>query len=356
MNIKKIFSVILLLSLSVSLSACLKINTGAKNNKQVVADSGFFVSGDKGEKWIQQTAMLSTDGVKRSFSTESLASMAVDPGDQKTIYYGTVAQGLLMTTDRGQSWSLVKSLGGGTISAIALDPTDKCIVYVARANSLMKTDDCARTWKTVFTDTEKNILVTSVDVDHFNANNVYLTLSRGDLIKSSNKGTSWQTIHRFGARVNKFVIDPSDSRRMYADVAKIGISRSDDSGVKWESIKDLFKEYKMNGVVVDIELLKEVPNLILLATEKGILKSDDRGKTWKQLSLIPPANDASIVSLAVNPKNTNEIYYITDTTFYKSVDAGVNWTTKPLPTTSRGKMILLDNSAPEFLYLGVTKK
>jgi photosystem II stability/assembly factor-like uncharacterized protein len=354
MNKKKIFSLFLLLVLPLSLSACLKVNSGV-NKKEVLPDAGFYVTQDKGETWKQQVAILTTGGAARSFGTESVASMTVDPSDTKTIYFGTVGQGLLMSTDRGLSWQIVYGLGQGTVNSIAVDPSDKCIVYAAMGNKLLKSEDCTRTWKPVFTDTENNIAVTNVSIDYADPNVVYVALSRGDFIRSGDKGQSWQTIYRFGSRIKKFRIDPGNSNRMYADTAKDGLSISDDKGKTWQSKKDLLKEKKISGEIVDIEVSKEQPQLVLIATEKGILRSNDRGKTWEQLSLIQPSKDASIASLAVDPKDPKTIYYVTDTTFYKSVDGGTNWSTKPLPTTKRGRVLLIDNQAPGILYLGVSK-
>ncbi len=350
---KKGLSLFVLLLISLSVSGCLQVNT-TKNTK-AIPDGGLFVSLDAGTKWEQRTSVASTGGIAANFSNDFVSALVLDPSDPKTIYYGTTNQGLLYSIDRGVSWQLAISLGQGTVNAIAIDPKNKCNVYVSIRNDLSKTEDCGRTWNTVFTDPMPNILINDVAVDHFNVDNIYLVQSRGDIVKSSNGGKSWQTIFRFAADTKKFFIDPSDSRRMYADVRGKGLQMSDDSGKTWESINQVLVDNKIAGNIVDIKLIKEQANLIFVATPLGILKSTDRGKKWEMLQLLPPKANASITSMAVNAKNVNELYYITNNTFYKSIDGGINWSPKPIPSTKNAKIILIDKEIPDMLYLGMGK-
>jgi photosystem II stability/assembly factor-like uncharacterized protein len=81
---------------------------------------------------------------------------------------------------------------------------------------------------------------------------------------------------------------------------------------------------------------------MFIATEKVILRSSDNGYTWENIKLIQPEKDAIINAIAVNPQNSNEIYYVTNTTFFRSSDAGITWTTKKLPTKRSGRVLLID--------------
>jgi photosystem II stability/assembly factor-like uncharacterized protein len=95
--------------------------------------------------------------------------------------------------------------------------------------------------------------------------------------------------------------------------------------------------------------------LVLLATNYGLLRSTDHGESWERLELITPEEDAKINSVAVNPQNQSEIYYVTNTTFYGSTDRGVNWSTRKLPSSRRGAKLLIDFENPNIIYLGVSK-
>jgi photosystem II stability/assembly factor-like uncharacterized protein len=354
MIVKKFLSFTLLFVISVTLSACLQVNTG-QNKQVIIPDGGFFISMDKGVTWEQRTSILSTSGTARNFSLDGVSTIVLDPSDPKSIYYGTVKQGMLYSYDRGVSWSLARNLGSGpkTINSIAVDPKNTCTVYASLGQKIFKTENCSRSWELIFTENATRVEVTSIAVDHFNSNNIYATLSRGDIIKSINGGESWQTVYRFKKKINKFYIDPNDSRRIYAAVDKEGLYRSDDSANTWQNINNIFDEFKIGSNIVDFQIFKNQPNLIFIATEKGIIRSTDRGKTWEQLALLPPEKKAAIVSIAVNSEDPKEIYYVTGATFYKSIDGGENWTPRSLPSTKHAGTLLLDYADSNILYLGL---
>ena len=91
---------------------------------------------------------------------------------------------------------------------------------------------------------------------------------------------------------------------------------------------------------------------MFIATSKVILRSKDNGFTWDNVNLIQPEKDAVINALAVDPQNSNNIYYITNTTFFRSSDGGATWTTKKLPTKRSGRELLIDFKNPNMIYLG----
>jgi hypothetical protein len=71
--------------------------------------------------------------------------------------------------------------------------------------------------------------------------------------------------------------------------------------------------------------------------------------------LITPEAKATINAVAVNPGNTEEIYYVTDSTFYKSTDGGNAWKTLALPSSRAGKILMVDQKEPNTIYLGVVE-
>ena len=95
--------------------------------------------------------------------------------------------------------------------------------------------------------------------------------------------------------------------------------------------------------------------LMFAATAYGLLKSPDSGDTWTRINLITPSQQSSINSLAVNPKDPKEIYYVTNTTFYSSSDGGASWRTKKLPSTRAGWQLLVKPDEPSVLFMGMKK-
>jgi len=133
-----------------------------------------------------------------------------------------------------------------------------------------------------------------------------------------------------------------------------GIFRSSDNGENWESLAEKLKDFDSSGFK-DLVLAKADKGLMFLATNYGLLKSGDNGNTWQKIELITAENGATINAIAVSPKNSKEIYYATNTTFYRSLDGGSAWTTKKLPTSRAGWKLLVNPENTNIIYMGVRK-
>jgi len=332
------------------LSGCSVSFGGGTGNSSV--DGGIFRSANKGDNWLQKTLIPTTTGKPRSFSGLNVMALAMDPNDNRAVYVGTQDNGLFYTYDTGENWFYAGSLAKMTIRAVAVDPKNKCVVYASAGNRVYKSIDCNRTWAQVFFDNDLNLAVNAVAVDHYNANNVYIGTSRGEVVKSFDAGKSWQTVSRLKDKVGRILISPHDSRIIIAATSKNGLFRSTNEGEDWVDLREKFKDIKDGTEFKDIVMSKAEPGHILLSSKLGLMQTNDYGDTWQKLNLITPEKTATINAIAVSQKNIKEIYYATNTTFYRSLDGGQNWTTKKLPTTRAGWKLLID---PEdaFLYVGV---
>jgi len=348
---KTFILILFLFSLTILTSGCIQITGGKKTNVGAV-DGGIYKTGDKGTTW-KQKVLVPTIAGNKNFATINIASVAIDPNDEKAIYYGSIGSGLLYTYDGGNSWTKAAGLGNTSIRSVVVDPGDKCTIFAAIGNKLYRSVDCNRTWLQVYYDNELTTTVNAVAVDHYDSNIVYIGLSRGDLVKSYDGGDSWQTIYRIKDRINKIIIDPNDSRNLYLIMGKRGIFRTTDGGANWTDFNGILNELKLGLSVKDLTLVASEPNTIFIATSYGLLKSADQGENWNQIKLIPPDKKATINALAVNPVNSQEIYYVTNTVFYRTPDGGENWTPIKLPTSRAGWKLIVDPENPQVIYMGV---
>ncbi len=347
---KRNFFTIFFVLLTMGLSGCLPATQKKPESRP---DGGLFVSVDNGETWQQKSLILSLDGNPRSFANADGVSLALDPNDPDAVYFGSVNLGLLYSYDSGKSWLPAKKLGKGTVLSIAVDPINKCTVYAAVANKLYKTEDCARNWQQVYFDDMLKVRVNSIAIDHYNSQIIYIGVSRGDIIKSKDGGKDWQTVKRLNGAVTKILIDPSDSRTIYALLAKPGLWRSTDAGKTWENIYNNLKQIKKKAVIRDIGLTKQNPALIIAATAQGMVRSFDRGKTWEKMNLIPPEKNSRINAIVIDQNNAKNIYYITNHTFFRTIDGGDTWRPIKLPSTRAGQVLLLGYGEKPSLYLTV---
>jgi len=351
MTNKRAGLILVLPVLTIILSGCVQFKS---NNKSAgVSDGGLYKSADKGTTWSQKAAIATASGKPASFAPVNNAALVIDPNDNKAVYFGSAGSGLLYTYDSAATWQIAKGLENATVRAIAVAPGEKCSIYAAVGNKLLKTSDCNRTWAQVYFDTDTAVTIDALALDPVNAAIIYIGLSRGDLIKSADKGENWQTLQRLKDKILKVAIDPADSKNMYIITAKKGVYHSADGGATVKDINSVVKEFKLNLEVKDLVFVKNEPGVIFLTTSYGLLKTGDNGAKWDKIELITPEKKGTINALAVNPKNSQEIYYVTNTTFYRTVDGGTSWKPLKLPTARAGWKLLIDPEQPNTIYLGV---
>ncbi len=347
---RKIFLLLILLFLGLAVASCsLQFNTG---NISKGPDGGIFLSANKGETWKQMVSVPTVKGVPESIGAMNASFLAIDPSDSETLYFGTT-NGIFYTYDIVQGWNQIKILGKEEIRAIAVNPKNKCVVYAASANKVYRTDDCSRTWSQIYFDNDPQTTVTFIIVDHYESDRLYLGTSRGELIKSLDGGKSWQTVLRSESSVVKVVLSPQDSRVIFVGTDKKGIFRSIDGGDNWLALSDNMEEFKNSSRVRDMAAAADEEGLIFAATTYGLLKSSDNGNNWERIELITPQDETTINALAVNSRNSKEIYYVTNTAFYSSFDGGGNWVTGKLPGSRAGWVLLVNPDNENILYLGV---
>jgi len=351
MKYSKYISFLIITSAVVMLSGC-SFNLGF-GNKATGPDGGVFRTANKGETWQQKALIPTTSGNPIVINTLDASVLAPDPSDQRAIYYGTLENGLYYSYDGADSFLPATTLGKVTVNAIAVDPQNKCAIYAAVDNKVMKSVDCSRTWSQIYFDNDLTVTVTNIAIDHYDSKIVYIATSRGEIIASSDAGKSWRTLNRFDGRVKKIVIAPADSRVILVATEKVGLFRSNDKGVTWVSLGEALKDFPDSGRVRDLYISRVQPGLVVFATNYGLLKSINYGDDWTAIKLITPEKEAVINSVIIGEQDSKEIFYVTNTTFYGTSDGGQNWTTKKLPSTRAGWVLMADPKNTNIMFLGV---
>jgi photosystem II stability/assembly factor-like uncharacterized protein len=349
-NMKNFKSSVFLLIVSLFVVSGCSINLKSDSSG---SDGGVYYTENKGDTWQKKVLIPTTNGTPRSIASLSVSSLTIDPSDHKAIYYGSIENGLFYSYNQGTAWKHVSPLNKITISNVAVDPDSKCIIYTAIGNKLLKSTDCNRSWEQVYNDTSINVLVNTIAIDNYDSNILYIGTSRGEIIRSVDRGGNWETIGRFEDDVKEIVINPVNTKIIFVATLKKGIHRSMDGGANWVSLEENLKEFKQANRFKDIVILATDSREVFLANGYGILKTENNGESWKSINLITPETKTVINSLVVNPNNSEEIYYVTNTTFYRSLDGGKSWATKKLPTARAGWKLLADYENPDILYMGV---
>ncbi len=320
----------------------------------VPLDGGVFATEDGGVTWAHRVLIPSTTGAPGSIATVNVNALVMDPLDRKALYAGTNANGMIFSYDQGRTWSQPADLRGGKVSDVAVDPRDKCIVFVAVSNRITKTDDCSRNYIDKHVDEKKTVTVNALEIDPKNSKVIYAATSAGSILKSENGGSTWQIKHSFERDVAHLLINPNDTNIIYAGLRRNGIHKSADGGSTWIDITPETNSFSSSGDIKNIVWHKK-SNTLFLAMKSKMFSSTNGGDAWTALDLISPA-DANIFALAINPKDGRQIIYSTATgrssTLYVTSDGGKTWTSAQPPTTRAVTSILFDPEAPHIMYLG----
>jgi len=317
-------------------------------------DGGIWISYDKGENWQMKALMPTIAGVK-NLGDLNVELLVFDPHDANTIYWGAGDAGLFVSYDGAESWQEVKGLPQPRVTDLIVDPVARNVIYVALNNLIFKSTDCCRSWQNIYIDIP-GVPVNAIAIDPLNSKRILAGLADGRLIKSEDGGVNWVLFNDFKTNIKDIFFNQQSPKIVYLATQTAGIFRSTDSGNTWNKIEDL-DENKFRGVNVFyygfFDLTKK--DALFILTDAGFLRSDEGVKNWQDYKLLTQPGRVKINSFTANPKNPNEIYYATDTTFYKSLNGGITWITKSLPTTRKPIYLTTNPNNPNILYLGTYK-
>lgn len=116
----------------------------------------------------------------------------IDPLTPSTLYsgYGEVYK----STNAGGSWISISSLGAGTITSLAIAPSDPNYIYASNGSTLWVTKNGGNIWSAITTGLSGSVQY--ITVHKSNPEKVAVTTSGGTgrVYKSTNAGTTWTNI------------------------------------------------------------------------------------------------------------------------------------------------------------------
>jgi len=346
---------LILLSLVFLGAGCSGLGFGTKVSR--VPDGGIFKTSDAGDTWVQTNAVPTAQGMG-TLSTTNILHMEVDPQDSAFLYLGTRANGLVYSDDRATSWRIPRYIPfqNGSIRSVEVDPMDMCTVYVAKESRLYKTENCLRSFSDeTYVETRLGVEIVQIALDWYRRGTVFIGLSNGDVLKSTDAGKSWQTILKTGEDISEILLSNNDSRKILVTMYQGGIQRTTDGGDTWEEIEGNIDA--LSGADQVYALTQTTDSSVLLAsTGYGLLRSNDFGLTWQPLQLLTAPGEVFIRAAGIAPADPNLIYYATPLAFYQTVDGGQTWRTKKFPSARVPRTLLIDPKDSQVLYIGVAEE
>jgi photosystem II stability/assembly factor-like uncharacterized protein len=256
--------------------------------------------------------------------------------------------------------SIGPAFTSGRVIGFAVDPKNPAKYFVGVASGgVWKTINAGTTWTPVF-DNEGSYSIGALVLDPKNPlvvwvgtgeNNSQRSVSYGNgVYKSEDGGKTWRNVGlKTSEHIGRIAIDPKDSNIVYVASqgplwgpgGERGLFKTTDGGKTWKNILNVSENTGVTDVVID----PNDPNTIYCAAyqrrrhmwtlidggpESAIYKSTDAGATWNKLRAGLPTVELGRIGLAISPVDSNVIYATVEAAdrkggIFRSNDRGGSW-------------------------------
>ncbi len=290
-----------------------------------------------------------------------VVTVAGDPRDIGTFYFGACAGGVWKTEDAGQYWRNISDgyFNTASVGALAVSEADPNVIYagmgeatiridVSHGDGVYKSTDAGRSWKHIGLDDSRHI--GKIRIHPQDPDTVFVAAlghafgrneQRG-VFRSTDGGKSWERVLFVSDKAGAvdLSIDVNNPRIIYASIWQAyrnfhmissggedsGIWRSLDGGATWANISG--NEGLPSGILGKIGIAASPAQAgrvyaLVEHEEGGMYRSDDYGDSWKFI-----ARNNDIISrawyymhLTPDPQDADTVY-VNNLRFWKSIDGG----------------------------------
>ena len=247
----------------------------------------------------------------------------------------------------------------GRVIDLVVNPKNKSEWYIAAAaGGVFKTKNAGVTFDPIF-DGQGVYSIGCLAIDNNNTNIIWVgsgennnqrAVGYGDgIYKSEDAGKSFKNMGLSKSEhIGNIAIDPGNSDIVYVAAygpvwssgGDRGIYKTIDGGKTWKQILTVSENTGFNEVHIDPnhsnilyacahQRRRHEWTYISGGPESAIYKSADGGATWDKLTNGLPVGDVGRIALAVSPVNTDVVYAMFEGRdnkgFYKSTDRGASW-------------------------------
>ncbi len=256
--------------------------------------------------------------------------------------------------------SIGPAITGGRVVAIAVNPFNHSEYFVGSGHgSLWKTVNNGITFTPVF-DHEGAYAIGAIAIDPTNPNVIWVGTGENDnqnnviygdgVYKSEDGGKTWKDMGiKNSQQIGGIVVDPKNPNTVYVAAygslrtpgGDRGIFKTTDGGKTWKNVLFISKytgcyEIHMDSrydnllYAVAHQRMRNLYTGVSGGPESGIYRSTDAGATWTKMTQGLPTGDVGRIGLAISPVNPDVLFAIIEAAenggVYKSMDRGVSWT------------------------------
>lgn len=239
---------------------------------------------------------LQWENYNRGIKELGVLCLAVHPTEQGIIFAGT-DRAIYKSEDSGKNWQEVLGASGRSreINYLNFNPDSPNELYAATGVGLFVSNNAGKTWRKIFSGvgkTEEECLCVKV------YQGIIFLGTRKALFLSFNHGKTWQRVS--GIPSNTQIVDIAIDKDAAYLATSAGVYQKGDTWEEWNRIvvsfmgeenenEDGEEEVKEEGVSGQTKINKIIldplnSRRIFIATTKGILTSEDKGKSWQGFS------------------------------------------------------------------------
>jgi photosystem II stability/assembly factor-like uncharacterized protein len=214
---------------------------------------------------------------------------------------------------------------------------------------LLKSNNNGEAWEEIYTEKDEASYVTSIAIHKNNHQLIYISNSKGGLFKSEDAGITWKNIYWADSLIRKIEIDNVNSNIIYLATNQSGLLMSENRGQEFNSIIQ-------GGYIYNVLSHPNREGFLYVSSKNGLQRSLNKGSDWETLNTLVKSEELVSRGLAINPNNTQEIYYTSGKTFYKSSNEGETWMPVEFDIGVSIEIIKIDPGNSQLIYLGTNNR
>ena len=311
----------------------------------------------------------------------AIYSMVTHPKDSNILYLGGVASGLWKSINQGRTWNQVIDEDHildlrADVYDIKIIGTNPDVMYVAAYQKnhgrILKSEDRGEHFTQLYATSADKAGVFSIVVDSADTKHVVAVTGEGALIETANDGQTWRVKKLFTRPLARLIAYRDNINELYIINADGKVFKSVTAGRDWsDAIATLSSENTVPGYELGIfdfftRHAKGTGGIFMLdpsnssrmysAQDTRLLRSEDAGLTWHEMTLLFPKELLPVTAVAIDPHKSSTIFVAAADEFQKSTDDGLTWRNVPLPGGLRISSLIIHPKDSTIMFAMVNRR
>jgi len=297
-------------------------------------------------------------------------AVAVDPTNADVVWCGC-DEGPYRSTDGGDTWTAVELPGPSRqVWTLEFDPADPATLYAGTAPAVVyRSRDGGASWELLEAaaiaprlDMGFATRLISLAVAPGNPDDIWAGVEVGGMMHSSDGGATWQDAtdalealaadERYRSRlfsdtdaegmldIHQVVLTAAAPGAAFIGL-RMGIFRSDDGGRSWRDLG--VGRFSPLTYCRDLKVSAHDPRVLYatlsdesLGKQGSVFRSDDLGETWRRYDGLGDEPVSTMMQVAPSPSDADTVWCATRRgDVWVTVDGGATWQARPLPAGGR---------------------